>query len=162
MVFVEKNLEDAIVNMLRDALPGVRVESSWGQVPEGEEKGVETPDDGVAIAVAVGAPEWDRYLVPSCSLPVALAVTVRRETAPDAAALSRVMAPIANMLFELQSNVAATWPLSIPGFNCGGVRVDGGTPPAYSAASGIWRMTRSFTVRGVMSAPEEEESAPTE
>ena len=147
---VEKDLEDSVATLLRDRLPGVRVVTSWSQADDGTVKGVETPSDSILIAVAAGAPTWDAYLVPSCSIPVALAITIRRETAPDAAALATVMEPIANLLLAMQLDVDACEPLTSVNFSADGVRLDGGDPPQYNSTSAVWRVSRSFTVRGVI------------
>lgn len=147
---VERDLEDKIVALLRERLTGVRVESSWGHSPEGEVKGEDSPEDSVVVAVAVGAPAWDAYLEPCCSIPVALAITVRRETAPDAARLAEVAEPIANLLLALQMDVESVGPLSSENFSADGVRVEGGSAPTFSASANVWHISRAFTVRGVI------------
>lgn len=149
-MIVEKELENKIVATLAAALGGkYTVVGSWGVSPDGTVKGEETPADKVAIAVAVGAPQWDKYLVPSCSMPVAISVAIRREVAPTAAELETVMSPISDFLMDLQLDFDAANALSTDHFSSDGAQLNGGPPPAFSEATNIWRITRSFTVRGV-------------
>jgi len=149
-MIVDKEIEDKIVATLATALGGnYHITGAWGVSPDGTVKGEETPADKVAIAVAVGAPAWDTYLVPSCTMPVALSVAIRREVAPTAAELETVMSPISDFLMDLQLDFDAANALSSTHFSCDGVQVNGGPPPVFSEKTNIWRVTRTFNVRGV-------------
>jgi len=149
-MIVEKELEEKIVATLAAAFGDkYHVVGAWGVSPDGTVKGEETPADKVAIAVAVGAPQWDKYLVPSCTMPVALSVAIRREVAPTAAELETVMSPISDFLMDLQLDVSAAEALSSEHFTSDGAQVNGGPPPVFSEKTNIWRVTRTFNVRGV-------------
>ena len=129
---------------------GVKIVGAYEAAEAGEVKGEETAADGIVVGIAVGAPAWDAYLVPSCSMPVALSVAVRREVAPTGDALEKVMAPISNLLMQLQHDATAVDRLlTSEEFQADGVRVDGGPPPSYSSAKHAWTVARTFTVRGV-------------
>ena len=140
---IDRAIEEKVVAALAAALlprDGVKIVGAYEAAEAGEVKGEENPEDGVVVAVAVGAPAWDRYLVPSCSVPVALALTVRRE-----------VTPIANLLIELQRDATAVDRLlSCDEFTADGVRVDGGTPPRFARATNVWTIERTFVVRGVL------------
>ena len=150
---IDRAIEEKVVAALAAALlprNGVKIVGAYEAAEAGEVKGEEKPEDGVVVAVAVGAPAWDTYLVPSCSVPVALALTVRREVAPTGDALEQVMAPISNLLMQLQHDATAVDRLlTSEEFQADGVRVDGGPPPSYSSAKHAWTVVRTFTVRGV-------------
>ena len=154
---IEKELEDAIIALLSARLEGTQsipsgilVTGSWSQVPDGDAKGTEKPEHSVVIAVAVGAPEWDQYLSPICSIPVALTVSVRHELAPTGAELSAVMQPISTILMGLQADVTNVDEISCESFQADGVRLDGGSAPRFDRETNIWTLTRSFIVRGTV------------
>ena len=153
---IEKQLEEKTIELLRETLAGIdirsiRIDGSWAFVPDGEVKGVETSDTTISIGVAVGAPKWTRYTVPDCEMPVAFSVAVRRETAPTGAALSAIAERIADMLLTLQLECdEVSRRLTTDNFDADGVMLDGGPAPTFAASSNIWRITRSFTVRGVV------------
>ena len=147
---IEKDIEESVAALLRSRLHSVRIGTTWEQSPAGEVKGEEHVEDDAVIAVAASAPQWDAWLVPACTVAVALAVSVRREVAPDAAALAAIMEPISNLLIALQLDVAACEPLSSQNFSCDGVRSDGGPPPTFVDKSNVWRVARSLTLRGVV------------
>ena len=157
----EADVEAALISLIsaRLASAGVArctVTGSWSQVPGGEVKGEERPADEIAVAVAVGAPQWDAYLSPVCTIPAAIAITVRREVAPTGAALAAAVAPVAAMLNNLQADVTAVDDLSTATFTADGVRVDGGEPPAFMPQANVWRVARSLSIRGIIAAKEEE------
>ena len=151
---IEKEIEDKVIEALSAALATMdtppRVVGTWSQSAAGEVKGEETPADAIVVGVAVGAPQWDTYCVPSCSVPVGLSVAIRRETAPDGVALERVYAPIAAFIFALQCDADAAAALSTESFSVDGARVDGGPPPSFVQASSVWRIARSFNLRGII------------
>jgi len=153
---VEKQLEEKTIALLHETLAGIgtqsiRIEGSWAFVPDGEVKGVETPGTAISIGVAVGAPKWTRYTVPDCEMPVAFSVAVRREKAPTGAALSAIAERIADMLIKLQlEHDEVSSRLTTENFNADGVMLDGGPAPTFAESKNIWRITRSFTVRGVV------------
>lgn len=155
---VEKALEESLGVLISERLSevdalvdtSIRITTAWSHSPDGEEHAVEQPSDEVTIAIAAGAPQWDEYLVPSCSIPVALAVSIRRECAPDAKAVAQIMEPIANIILALQLDVAAVEPLSSENFSADGVRADGGNAPTLDTSTNTWRITRSLIVRGVI------------
>ena len=151
---IDRALEEKVAAAVAAALlprDGVKIVGAYEAAEAGEVKGEEKPEDGVVVAVAVGAPAWDTYLVPSCSVPVALALTVRREVAPTGDALEELMTPIASLLIELQRDATAVARLlSCDEFTADGVRVDGGTPPRFARATNVWTIERTFTVRGVL------------
>lgn len=151
-MLIESEIEAAIIAKLKTALegvPGVRIEGAWQAAADGEVKGEENPSDRVIVGVAVGAPSYETYLTPMAEIPVALAVVVRRELAPTAAEVAEVMAPIARVLLGYQFDEPDG--LSTDHFRADGVRLDPGEPPAYVAARKVWRVTRSFSVKGCAS-----------
>lgn len=149
---VEAEIEAAVVAKLKDALAGVqgvRIEGAWQTTAEGEVKGEENPSDRVIVGVAVGAPSYETYQTPTAEISVALAVVVRRELAPTAAEVAAVMEPISRVLLGYQLDEPDG--LSTNHFRADGVRLDSGEPPAYVAARKVWRVTRSFSVKGCAS-----------
>jgi hypothetical protein len=158
-MLIDKQLEEKVIEMLRAKLASlspVRFSGAWSYVPAGSVKGEETPEDSISIGVAVGAPVWDQYTVPTCSMPVALAVVIRRETAPDGAALAGIAESIADALQDLQLDAeAVSRSLTSENFDANGVRLDGGPAPTFVRTTNVWRFTRSFTVRGVVHKSEE-------
>lgn len=152
-MFIEKVIEDKLVAALSE-IDGVSVTGPWQISAEGTVKGEETPAKRISIGVAVSAPVWDAYLVPSCSISVALSIVVRQEVSPTAADLARVCDPVTRLLLSLQLNAEAVdGLLSSPSFSADGVRLDGGQPPVFDSSANTWRVVRSFTVRGVAALP---------
>ena len=152
-MFIEKDIEDKLVAAL-STIDGVSVTGPWQLSDEGTVKGEETPANRISIGVAVSAPVWDAYLVPTCSISVALSIVVRREVSPTAADLARVCDPITRLLLSLQLNIETVDELlSTSSFSADGVRLDGGQPPVFDSSANTWRVVRSFTVRGVAALP---------
>ena len=108
----------------------------------------------VAAPVAASPPQYDAFTVPSCSIAVGIAVEIRRETAPDGAALAAVVEPIAAVLNGLQADVENVAALSSESFDADGARLDGGQPPMFDATANAWRIVRPLTIRGVVKNPE--------
>lgn len=155
MYLIEKDVEAKIVEMLKTAvagLSGVEIVGSWQSSNVGEVKGEEKSTDRIRLAVATGAPEFSSWLASDADIPVAIAVTVRQDTAPTAAEVATVMEPVSGMLLNLQleSNADVSAALSVEKFNVDGVRLDPGDPPVYDAQRKRWRISRSFTVRGTV------------
>lgn len=153
--FLEMEIEERTIDILRNTLsgvaPGITFTGAWAQVAEGEVKGEEKPADSIAVAVAVSAPQWDDYLSPVLSIPVSVAVAVRRETSPTGAALAAVCAPLSNLLRNFQQDIDATTENFLTAsFVCNGFRFNGGPPPVFNKASGAWTFTRQFTLRGTV------------
>lgn len=153
MQLVEYEIESSLASVFA-TIPGAKVITSWGAAEQGEVKGELMPADTVTLSIAVGAPQYDQYTVPACSLPVALVVGIRREAAPTGAKLAEVLEPVASVLNTLQRDYSAVNALSTPGFTADGVRLDGGTAPEFDKTLNIWRVTRAFTIRGVIADPE--------
>ena len=153
MELVESEIESAVAALFAD-IPGVKVITSWGAASAGEVKGELAPADVATVSVAVGAPQYDQYTVPTCSLPCGVVVAVRREAAPTGAKLAQAMEPIAAVLNRLQRDYSAANALSTEGFTADGVRLDGGDAPTFDKNLNVWRITRAFTVRGIIADPE--------
>jgi hypothetical protein len=157
---IEKQVEEKIAGMISGFLADAtkflnlsvnwRVVNAWGVAPDGAVQGESTPVDDAVVGVAVGAPRWENYLNPTAEMTVALSIGIRREVAPDAAALEAVMRPVSYFLSGLQLDVARAEELTTENFSVGGVRVDGGPPPSFNSSTNMWRVTRTFVVRGVV------------
>ena len=146
---VEKDLEQSIAALFAN-IQGAKIITAWGSVPQGEVKDELTPAAGVVISIAAAPPQYDAFTVPSCSIAVAVVVEIRRETAPDGAALAAAIEPIAAVLNGLQANVENVAALSSESFDADGARLDGGQPPTFVTTANVWRVVRSFTIRGVV------------
>lgn len=143
---VEPLLEAAVAALFAEV--DATVISSWGTANTGEVKGELEKSDAAVISISVGAPEYDQYTVPSCTIPVGIVVEIRREAAPTGAALLTVMEPIADVLNELQEDVSSVEALTVAGFEADGVRLDGGSAPVFDKQLNAWRVIRSLSVRG--------------
>ena len=148
-MFVEKEIEDKICALVREALggvDGVKVEGAWSQYAAGEVKGEVATADHAVVAVATGSPQFESFTMTNADIPVALAVAVRREIAPDGAALCNICAPLSALLLRWQGGDVQE--LSTDNFRVDGVRLDSGDAPVFSPDNDVWTMERAFTVRG--------------
>jgi len=152
---IEQDVEAKIIEVFEalDGMPaGVSIEGAWQPSATGEVKGLETEGGGSCrIAVAVGAPSWANWTVMSADLPVAIALSVRRDLAPTAAEVAQVLAPIAAKLIEWQMDDGAESliaELSTETFEICGIQLEPGEPPEYDAKRHAWFVTRSFALKG--------------
>lgn len=124
---------------------------------EGAIKGIETCDAKAFMAVAVSAPAYAAYLAPNCEFAVSLALTVRRETSPNGAALVAFLEPISNTLMRLQADAEyVRSALSSEHFCADGVLLEGGQGPIFDKDSNSWTITRQFSLKGIITFEEDE------
>lgn len=150
---VEKEIESKIATLLSEKFESLnisnyRIGTSWEAALE--VKGEESPDDKAIVTIAAASPRWDSYLDPCSSIPVTIAIVVRRETSPDGALLLEITEGVARFLIALQLDVSVANLLSGDSYSAHGVLVENGAPPAFNKHENIWSVTRSFTVRGTV------------
>lgn len=148
---IEFDIESRVLDVLRALAEwpaGTFFDGAWQSAAAGEVKGEEPSGAAVKIAVATGAVMWADYTIPSGEIPVAIAVTVRRDLCPDGSALSDILSPIMAKLvaWQLDGELAAT-DLSVQSAAVVGFRIDAGDPPSYDSTRKSWAVVRSFTLK---------------
>lgn len=151
-MIIELSVEEQIAALLRDAIArdNVVVTSAWAVALEGDEKGVERPDEAARVVVAVGAPAFDTYETPTAELPVAVSVAVRRESDPTGALLADLLSAVEGVRLPFHLSREALAEVSTESFDACGARADSGEPPSYNAALNAWNVTRTFSLKGVI------------
>jgi len=148
---IEQQIEACVLAKIQSLATwpaGTVFDGAWQAAAAGEVKGEEAAGTAVKIAVATGAVMWADYTIPSGEIPVAIAVTVRRDLCPDGSALSDVLSPIMAKLvaWQLDADLCST-DLSVSSAAVVGFRLDAGDPPSYDSARKSWAVVRSFTLK---------------
>ena len=150
-MIVEKQIEDAILAKIRMLdLPGVRVVGAWSIVGEGEVKG-ESDESGAVVAVAVAPRSYDGFMSPQADVNCSIALSVRRDTCPTGSDIVELTEPLFQLLDHWNRDEDAVYTdLTTEGFSPGGLQLTGGDGPEYDSASGVWNITQTFTLRGIV------------
>ena len=150
-MLTELKIENVILAKLAALnLPGCRLTGAWHPVDEGEVKGVDA-GEAAAIAVAVGQFGFAGFQDTMCDADVTLAITIRRDLCPTGEALAEYTEPVATLLRRWNTDYEAVFSdFTVPGFSPGGFRLNPGSGPDYNKDLGIWIISQTFTIRGVI------------
>lgn len=153
-MMLEMEVEKAVVAALSELeLGGAPVVGLWMPTAAGALKGEDSPDEAVAVAVAVPPCEFDTYGICEVSLAVSIVLSVRVDLCPTGSEMAEYAGRIAGLLrrWNLVRSGDELHDLKIPGvFDPGGVHVNAGRGPSLDRKRGIWSVEYSFSLRGTV------------
>ena len=149
-MIVEKLIEDAIIREIRLLNVADRVVGAWEVKQYGEVKG-EGDDSKSEIAVAVSPRSYDGFMSTQADFNCAISVAVRRECCPSGAEVAEITELLFALLHSWNADVDAVYEdLTVEGFRPGGLMLTGGEGPVYDESRGVWMVSQSFTIRGII------------
>ncbi len=152
---IEAKVKDALAAAFAAAgLATARMRGAWDVAGEGAVKG----EDGgcpVTCAVAVGVRSRESYEVPYADFACSAAVSVLAASSPDGSALCAYASAVMDALERWYADPdllcdALRGDGDGETFLAAGLRVSGGSAPAYSEESGAWTVAVDFELRGVV------------
>ena len=149
---IEKQIEQAVLESIAAlAMDGLDIQGIWQPAENGSVKGSEDPNAKAILRVVAAPRSFDTFSSPKVNVPVSIALTVRKETAPDGEALSAYTQPLFDLLQEWQMSVDSVKnDFTTMNFSPFGIRVDGGDIGFSGEPRNCWTITQKFTLRGVV------------
>jgi hypothetical protein len=149
-MIVEKFIEDAIIRKIRLLNVADRVVGAWEVKQDGEVKGESDASDAV-ISVAVSPRSYDGFMSTQADFNCAIGIAVRRDSCPTGAEIAEITEPLFALLHSWNADVDAVYEdFTVDGFLPGGLQLTGGYGPEYDESRGVWMVSQTFTVRGII------------
>jgi len=149
---IERDIERAVVNAVSALrMDGMDIDGFWQAVPDGSVKGKERPDARAILRVVAAPRSFESFSSPRADIAVAMALTVRADTAPTGDALAEYTEPLMCLLQGWQESIDSVRnDFTVDGFTPCGLRLDGGDVSSSGDPRHCWVVTQKFTVRGIV------------
>lgn len=149
---IEKQVEKAVLEAVA-ALPmdGLDMDGIWQKSPNGRAKGSEDPNAKAFLRVIAAPRSFETFSSPRVDITVALALSVRLETAPTGEEIAAYSEPLFALLQGWQMSIETVRnDFTFPAFTPCGIRLDGGDIGFSGEPRNCWNVTQKFTLRGII------------